>query len=109
MAEKKDYQDVLIIIDTVASIVTTGNGLVKIGHRTEDTKLKAALEKLAREVHMRGGPTQKIHLGNISTTMSLGKAADQIKKYCQAVLASAKPQWQILAEQHGWIPPTPNA
>lgn len=36
-----------------------------------------------------------------------GKPFDAVFKYCQPYIEARKPEWQVLAERHGWTPPAP--
>lgn len=46
---------------------------------------------------------------NKSTPVSLERWNNQIVQnliqYCNYMIGEKKPEWQVLAEQHGWIPP----
>jgi len=48
---------------------------------------------------------------NKSTPISLDRASDRklikLRGYCKAVIKSTKPEWQVMAEKNGWIPPKP--
>lgn len=105
MAEKKEYQAVLKIISAVATIATASNNLEKAAIDTEDAKLKAGLVALAQHVRRHGKTSQKIHLAGLPKGTTLQAMVSQVNAYCEAALASIKPQWQILAEQAGWSPP----
>ena len=70
------------------------NRLNRIASRTEDKKLEflaaAAIEALARGYS------------------DVADRLDRIAEYCLGAIGTAKPQWQLLAEQNGWAPLRPH-
>jgi hypothetical protein len=84
---------------TSASHITA---LGKIRNASEDSTLNQALDILIREL-------QRFHASskNKSTPASFasGTSTKNILAYCEQAIGSKKPEWQILAERHGWTPP----
>jgi len=89
--DKKDYQAVLVALGGTGTATSLVNKLVKVEVATEDPKLKKALGVLISR--LKAGAS--LRLDDVKA----------VKKYCEIQTSSAKPQWQILAEQHGWMPP----
>ena len=105
-ADRKDYQSVLgALVDygTLASII---NKLNRVLIATEDTELKELIEPVVARVDkvLRDLPN-----GKKSVTVSLRQQRTvepfkSVDEYCQKCIGSTKPQWQIIAEYHGWGP-----
>ena len=105
-ADKKDYQSVLgALVDygTLASII---NKLNRVLIATEDTDLKKLIEPVVARVDkvLRDLPGGK---KNVRVSLRQQLTVEPFKsvvEYCQKCIGSAKPQWQIIAERHGWGP-----
>ncbi|RQU97763.1 hypothetical protein [Burkholderia cenocepacia] len=110
MADKKDYQSVLIAFDRIGTLESTLNQLTKVHVETEDKKLKGALEKLTNAIRVQLGTKGKTRLLGLPTHIDQGlrAAIEQVRKYCQAAIDSTDPQWVILARAAGWTPPASN-
>lgn len=96
--EKKDYIDIIEAVTAVATPTLTRNKLNKVRARTEDRRLQLLLDSAIRLLDESG----------VRATVSLKLTKPEYGKlhsYCEAVVTSSKPQWQILAEQNGWGPP----
>lgn len=101
-ADKKDYQVVLAALVGHATLASTINKVTKVWAATEDTKFKAALGKLIN--HLKAGARDQAK-PNAVVSLHLGVTPyKEIFEYCERCLHSIKPQWQIIAEQHGWMP-----
>ncbi len=110
MDDKKDYKDTLIILNDTATAASLLNRLGKMGVGSEDTQLQTmvfVLSKIVRDTMVKS--TAKIRLLSMpQSAASYGQIitnAAALAKYCQACVASAEPQWQILARRAGWTPP----
>ncbi len=90
MDDVREYRLAIEALRRPGSERTRINRLNRIASRTEDKKLEvlaaAAVEALARGYD------------------DLSERLDRIGEYCVAAIGATKPQWQILAEQHGWVP-----
>ena len=90
MNDAREYRLAIEALRRPGSERTRINRLNRIASRTEDKKLEflaaAAVEALARGY---GDVPERPH---------------RITEYCVAAIGATKPQWQILAEQHGWVP-----
>lgn len=86
---------------TLASHITS---LGKIKISTEDSNLKQSLDIVILEL-------QRAHANSKSKSTPVSIEKSQIPEikmllnYCQKAVGSKKPEWQIMAERNGWIPP----
>ena len=95
--EKKDYIDIIEAVTAIATVTSTRNKLNSVRARTEDQRLKNLLDSAIRLLDQSGT--------RASVSLNLRKQEyGNLHRYCDAVLVSFKPQWQILAEQNGWGP-----
>ena len=101
-SDKKEYQNVLATLASHSTTASFINKLAKSWASTEDEQLKkglaailSVLKKISR-TQSKPGAVWAIRL----TEDPFGAVA----KYCNRCIQSAKPQWQIIAEQHGWGP-----
>jgi hypothetical protein len=103
--DKKDYQQTLDAMRALATIDAIHRKLVKLSIATEDDQLKAllapAIENLANTY--RAAVSRKIAGQKVTTNEGMSPYRG-LSIYCTDCLASTKPQWQILAERHGWAP-----
>ena len=104
----KVYNDVLIAIDkciTISGYTTLYSSLVKIYHNTEDEILQGYILNYT-ELIKHIPPYNKAKL--ISKTRELIQSSKEHKdilyKYCNSVIMSGKPEWQVIAERNGWKP-----
>ncbi len=106
--DKKDYQSVLgALVDhgTLASII---NKLNRVFIATEDTDLKKLVAPIIARVEetLRELPNQKTSMrGSLRQQLKV-EPCKSVVEYCQRCISSTKPQWQIIAERHGWGPKT---
>jgi hypothetical protein len=101
--EMSIYQKTLNSLMEVKTMSSHMAALGKIKVPSEDTALNQLIEAVIRELQIEYA-TRK----SKSTPVSLDKAtAPEFKRlveYCQRAIGSKKPEWQILAERHGWAP-----
>lgn len=97
--DKKEYQDVIEALSSVAKLQTTRNKLNRLRVKTEDDDLAHILQSLIR--HYDSAPR------NATASADLRRSPfKEANRYCLRVINEAKPQWQILAERNGWQPPS---
>lgn len=100
------YQKVLVELDKNSSIKTQYNNLVKLMHSSEDKQLRsliiAWLNVLSNAEHYRVGKMSS-HLTQLLNTNACVK--QDLRDYCNDIIWSKKPEWQVLAERYGWRPP----
>ena len=104
--DKKDYQSVLgALVDygTLASII---NKLNRVLIATEDTDLKKLIEPVVARVDkvLRDLPSGKKSVKASLRQQLKVEPFKSVVEYCQKCIASTTPQWQIIAEHHGWGP-----
>jgi hypothetical protein len=105
-ADKKDYQTVLgALVDygTLASII---NKLNRVFIATEDTDLKKLIEPVVARIDkvLRDLPSGKKSVRASCRQQLKVEPFKSVVEYCQKCIGSTKPQWQIIAEHHGWGP-----
>lgn len=100
------YQKVLVELDKNSSIKSQYNNLVKLMHSTEDKQLRSLIDAwlnvLVNAERYRVGKLHN-HLAQLLNTNDYIK--QNLRDYCNEVIWSKKPEWQILAERYGWRPP----
>ena len=104
--DKKDYQSVLgALVDygTLASII---NKLNRVLIATEDTDLKKLIKPVVVRVDkvLRDLPSGKKSVKASLRQQLKVQPFKSVVEYCQKCIGSTKPQWQIIAEHHGWGP-----
>lgn len=99
--DKKEYQAVMAVLLGRGTLASFINKLLKVWTETEDAKLKLALAKILNQLNDLARSVKG------STSMAMPVREEPYKsavEYCNACIQSMKPQWQIIAEQHGWGP-----
>lgn len=97
------YEQFLKSVYDVKTISSHITALGKIRNSTEDDAFKSALDDLIKELQ-RFHSNSKSKSTPISLEKSTDKALTALKKYCEKNINTKKPEWQILAERHGWGP-----
>ena len=93
----KEYTDIIEAMTALATPASTRNKLNKILVRTEDHILKNAIPPV---INLLDSSNVRIKV----TVRTTQEPHAKLFKYCKSVIASKKPQWQILAEKNGWGP-----
>lgn len=79
--------------------------LGKISAATEDPQLKRLVDALLDRLQNAHATAKK---GN-STPKALYPLPDNAIRgligYCESYIQAGKPEWQVMAERHGWTPP----
>ena len=92
MSDDREYRRAIEALRRPGSDRARINRLNRIASRTEDQKLEflaaAAAEALARGYS------------------DVPERINRITEYCLDAIGATKPQWQLLAEQNGWSPPS---
>jgi hypothetical protein len=95
------------VIETCTSITTTSNFINKLNKvhvATEDQQLK---NYLAQVLWHLSDSYRYLTPAEATRPRLLGTYSEPFRSllhYCNQCAANAKPQWQIVAEQHGWQP-----
>lgn len=96
-----EYKKVLEQLEKVGTVSQKYNGMLKILYSTEDLTLIGLLRKYC--------VIKRYCIGHKMVSDSVAKeirdSIASIKEYCNMRIEENKPQWQIIAEQHGWRPP----
>lgn len=116
MDDKKEYADLMKIMDAEASLSLILNKLGQIAIDSEDETLKKAAAGLASTLRSLAGPkhSAKVRLLTIAANFKAGQDLHrkqfvegivQLWNCCQQMSDKQEPQWQILARRAGWMPP----
>lgn len=103
----KEYRDIVVILLEQAKADSKHNKLLKIWLKTEDTVLK---DLLGQVVTMYGKYIKPGVFRNGSPCnytawcLMINPLKKNLKEYCEDILNTQKPQWQIIAERNGWGP-----
>ncbi|MGR0116419.1 hypothetical protein [Ralstonia pseudosolanacearum] len=105
------YEEVISALKDMRTITSHITNLSKIQVKTEDNQLAALLGKLVtglQQIH-RNASASKSKVKGLTTPGNLYDRPEteirQLIHYCQAHILPKKPEWQVLAERHGWTPP----
>jgi hypothetical protein len=102
----KSYKDVLRSAKEAKTIAAHITALGKIRAKTEDDVL---LDKIDKAIGSLQGAHATAKKGK-STPTCLDKAKDlRVKgliEHCERTIVDDKPEWQVIAERHGWGPKT---
>lgn len=101
MACGSEYRKVLEQLEKTGTISQKYNSMLKLLYSTEDSTLIGLLRKYC--------DIKRSCIGHKMISDSVAKetrdSIASIKEYCNMRIEENKPQWQIIAEQHGWRPP----
>lgn len=96
-------------IDSLKSLETPATHIKKLGiilQKTEDITLQQYIQNtviLLQQAHANPRVKGKSVPGNLyNAQLAPIKALIQ---YCEQFIKIKKPEWQVLAERHGWTPP----
>ena len=105
-SDKKDYQSVLGILVDYGTLPTIINKLNRVLIATEDPDLKNLIEPVVARVDkvLRDLPSGKKSMRASLRQQLTVEPFKTAVEYCQKCIGSTKPQWQIVAERHGWAP-----
>jgi hypothetical protein len=108
-----EYQKAIFILKKNATTQSKENDLLKLAIVTEDLRLKSLLKETARGYHgyIKPGQIRRGDGGGYPLNYSewrklmfddLFGCYNKLLTYCENILATEKPQWQIIAEENGW-------
>lgn len=99
----KDYLVVIETLMAIASLPSRINKLNKTWAATEDEALRShvgtVIGYLENAWRSSGGSSKAV-----SIRIDL-EPYKPVIRYCRACIDTGKPQWQLLAEKNGWLPP----
>lgn len=96
-------------IDSLKSLQTPATHIKKLGvilNKTEDSKLRTLIQStltLLQQRHADPRVKGKSTPGNLYNAPHTPIKA--LIQYCEQFIKKNKPEWQVLAERNGWIPP----
>jgi hypothetical protein len=99
--DKKEYQAVEAALLSYSTLPVHINRFSKIFVETEDASLKKLLAAVVRQLKLASLNQSK----GVASLRIQDSPYKELADYSQRCLASVKPQWQLIAEQHGWQPP----
>jgi hypothetical protein len=104
--DKKEYQSVLGALVDYGSLASIINKFNRVLITTEDTNLKTLIEPVVARVDkvLRDLPDSKKSIRASLRQQLKVEPYKSVVEYCQKCIGSTKPQWQIIAEHHGWGP-----
>jgi len=105
-ADKKDYHSVLATLVDYGTLASIINKFNRVHITTEDSDLKKLIEPVISRIDK---VLRDLPIGKQSMRASLRQQLKvepykAVVEYCQKCIGSTKPQWQIIAERHGWGP-----
>lgn len=101
-SDKKEYQAVLTALLDQSTVTALINKLNKVVVATEDMTLRKGLWQVLQVLNQAATlQTKKSSVGAVRLDDPRYKP---LADYCQISINSIKPQWQVIAEQHGWGP-----
>ena len=114
MNETKFYVKVVTVVKenintTNSAIAVHSNKLLKLAYEATDSVLKEALlacERASRRVHYMSYGSSKWIDHRDTVLPACIKANRFVLDLVTSRMNTEKPEWQIIAEQNGWTPPT---
>lgn len=102
--DKKDYEAVLGVLVEHGTLSSFINKLNKVSIATEDDELRKAITPVVwnLEKSLQSFPNNKKSAKLTLTPSSDLPPFKTLARYCLECIQSKKPQWQIIAERHGW-------
>lgn len=100
------YKKCLLELSKQSSFKAKHNSLMKLYYETEDYILKDYIRRYAEGL----AEAEKYRVSKLpSHCNSVLQQIEPIKvaliNYCNDTESCKKPEWQILAERYGWVPP----
>jgi len=105
------YEDAIAALKTARTLTAHITGLAKLQTKVEDDRLSSLLSTVIldlRTAHANAAAS-KTKVRGKTTPGNLYSATNpsivDLIKYCEALIGTKKPEWQVMAERHGWTPP----
>lgn len=98
------YEKTLASLNEIKTINSHLAGLGKIKAKSEDASLNSLLDAVVLEL-------QRLYVSSKHKSLRFSiepagkREVERLVKYCRTAIGTKKPEWQILAERHGWTPP----
>ena len=104
------YEQTMMALRQIRTFASHATNLRKIAARTEDERLRELLGTLISALRAASEFSKRKNVrstpGNLVDATALLPPVAPLTMYCQSVIGTKKPEWQVLAERHGWTPPT---
>lgn len=85
---------------------TLYNNLIKCYYDTEDYVLKGLLHEYCNLISEVSSLTSRRLPSHVSDCIQRAEPRrGSLIEYCNNIVQSGKPEWQVIAEKHGWRPP----
>lgn len=101
----KEYQQVIEACTSIASLSQFQNKLNKVFVATEDPTLKKLLLPVVAKLNETFRNSSSSAASRKAQLNMLVEPYKSLHYYCNRCIQEAKPQWQVIAEKHGWAPP----
>lgn len=99
------YEKIISELKDLKSVASHITSLGKIMNKTEDTRLQKLLAEVIRELqHMHIRPDFKYKSTPLNLINGKSNTIRELINYCMTFITVQKPEWQVLAERHGWAP-----
>jgi len=107
--EKKltTYEETIAALKDMRTVASHITNLGKVMNKTEDQQLNTLLGNVVislQRAHANPNVKGKSTPGNLYNATDA--AIKKLIQYCEGFIAEKKPEWQVLAERHGWAPKT---
>lgn len=113
----KEYQKVLVILESTGTHTSKQNKLTKISIETEDPDLKVLTKQLATmySYYIKPSWYRNTKCWTEEQLRTIPQSYDQwveykkplenqLRQYLEMRIAQGTPQWQVIAKKHGWGP-----
>ena len=101
------YEETIAALKDIRTVSSHITNLGKVMNKTEDQQLKTLLGNVVsslQRAHANPKVKGKSTPGNLYNATDIG--IKQVIQYCESLIGAKKPEWQMLAERHGWGPKT---
>ena len=101
------YEETIAALKDLRTAASHITGLGKVMNKAEDQKLKTLLLNVITSLqasHASPNVRGKSTPGNLYNAKIA--VIKNLIEYCESVIVSKKPEWQVLAERHGWAAKT---
>lgn len=100
------YTKILLELHKESSLVAQHNNMMKMFYQTEDSVLKEYLHNYCKGLS-EANRCNKQKLYQKASDIISNNIPNKVvlMQYCEQMVNSKKPEWQILAERNGWKPP----
>jgi len=103
------YEETLVSLQAMRTVTAHLTALQKIRVKTEDTHLAKLLGNALTSLQNAHAHAVTKKAPGLTTPTALTDGTDShvkaVLSYCQTYIGTSKPEWEVLAERHGWMPP----